>query len=80
MRHSERMIAEAEARGDTAAAAYWQRIARVVDQAPPLTASQKDRLRILLQPAPVEAPLPMRRKTFAQSPKTRTAPATGAAA
>lgn len=45
--------AEAAERGDTAKAAYWDRIARIVDQAPPLTAAQKSRLRILLRTDPV---------------------------
>lgn len=57
MRYSDRMIAEAEARGDIAAVNYWRGIAAVVDQAPPLSASQKDRLRVLLRPsAPATEP------------------------
>lgn len=43
-------IAEALERGDERAAAYWQRIKDLVDQAPPLSPEQRDRLRVLLQP------------------------------
>ena len=52
-RYSERMIREAEERGDQAAAAIWRHVKANVDQAPPLTQSQKDKLRVLLAPAAV---------------------------
>jgi hypothetical protein len=72
MRYSDRMIAEAEARGDIAAVTYWRGIAAVVDQAPPLSSAQKDRLRILLRPGAF----------VAEAPRTTTAApvATGTAA
>lgn len=45
--------AVARAKGDQQSARYWQRIADLVEQAPPLTQAQQDQLRILLRP---EAP------------------------
>jgi hypothetical protein len=44
---------QALARGDEQTARRWQRIADLVDQAPPLTQAQQDRLQILLQPEPL---------------------------
>jgi hypothetical protein len=47
--YAERMAAEARAAGDEARGEYWDRIARVVDKAPPLSAEQRDRLAVLLR-------------------------------
>ncbi|WP_333767727.1 hypothetical protein [Streptomyces sp. IBSBF 2435] len=41
---------QARANGDERTARYWQRIADLVDAAPPLSRSQEDKLRILLRP------------------------------
>jgi hypothetical protein len=54
MAYAERQLAAAESRGDRAAARYWRRIAAVVDQAPPLTAAQRDRLRVLMRAEPAK--------------------------
>lgn len=48
--YAERMATEARAAGDAARARYWERVARRVDEAPPLTPEQRDRLRVLLRP------------------------------
>ncbi len=48
--YAARRAAEARGRGDEAQARYWERIASKVDQAPPLTAAQRDRLAVLLRP------------------------------
>lgn len=45
---AEREIAAALAAGDTKRAAYWQTIKDAVDQAPPLTERQRERLAALL--------------------------------
>ncbi|MGW2256099.1 GIY-YIG nuclease family protein [Kitasatospora sp. NPDC001660] len=55
MTYSEWLIAAAEIIGDESRAAYWRRIKAKVDEAPPLTRCQKDRLRILLTPVPSDA-------------------------
>lgn len=49
--YAERRAAEARERGDHTEAERWERIRAKVDTAPPLTAEQRDRLRVLLQPA-----------------------------
>lgn len=68
MSHADRMIAEAEAlwaqaleAGNATEArecetriARWKRIRARVDAAPPLDAAQRDRLAVLLRPAPAE--------------------------
>lgn len=47
--------AEAEARGEAAEAALWMHVDALVDGAPPLAVSQRDRLRVLIRRrAPVE--------------------------
>jgi hypothetical protein len=48
--YEEVMAAEALERGDVADAENWMRVKADVDQAPPLTQAQKDRLRVLLRP------------------------------
>ena len=58
MSHADRMIAKAVADGDEAAVCYWKRVRARVDAAPPLDASQRDRLAVLLRPAPAEAAPP----------------------
>lgn len=42
----------AREQGDQRTADYWQAISDLVDQAPPLSPSQRDRLRVLLRPEP----------------------------
>jgi hypothetical protein len=42
------LAADAAARGDKAQAAYWLHVQQVVDQAPPLSAEQVSKLRILI--------------------------------
>lgn len=46
--YSQRKIREAHARGSDHEVAYWRRIQTIVDHAPPLSAAQSDRLRVLL--------------------------------
>jgi hypothetical protein len=68
MSHADRMIAEAEARGDAAAVRYWRRIRARVDGAPPLGPELRDRLRILLRPT-----VPLERLPRAARPTRRAA-------
>lgn len=42
------LAADAAARGDKAGEAYWLHVARVVDEAPPLSPEQVSRLRVLI--------------------------------
>ena len=46
--NAEQLAADAAARGDKAGEAYWLHVARVVDQAPPLSPEQVSRLRVLI--------------------------------
>lgn len=55
MSHAARMATAARADGNEAKARYWERIGRLVDAAPALTAPQRDQLAILLR-APAPAP------------------------
>lgn len=54
MNARERAALAAE-QGDSATAAYWTRIAEVVDKAPPLSPEQKSILSVLLRPDPTPA-------------------------
>ena len=57
MSHADRVIADALGRGDTVTAERWRRIKARVDEAPPLTPEQRDRLAVLLRPVPAVSPL-----------------------
>jgi hypothetical protein len=46
--NAEKLAAEAAARGDKAGERYWLGVARVVDEAPPLSPEQIARLRVLI--------------------------------
>jgi hypothetical protein len=45
---AEQLAAEAAARGDKAAEAYWLHVLRLVNEAPPLGPEQTARLRVLI--------------------------------
>lgn len=51
----DRQIRLALERGDQAEADFWRRVKADVDQAPPLSQATRDRLAVLLRPAPAEA-------------------------
>lgn len=46
--NAEERAAEAAARGDLAGERYWLGIARIVDEAPPLSPEQISKLRVLI--------------------------------
>lgn len=54
--YAARQAAAARERGDEARAAYWDRIAEKVDQAPPLAGEVRDRLAVLLRPTVADRP------------------------
>lgn len=62
--YEDRQIRLALERGDEASAARWRRIKARVDQAPPLSAipAVRDRLAVLLRPAPAPQVSPPRRR------------------
>lgn len=51
----DRQIRLALERGDQAEADFWRRVKADVDEAPPLSPEVRDRLAVLLRPAPAEA-------------------------
>ena len=50
----DRQIRLALERGNQAEAEFWERVRADVDQAPPLSAEVRDKLAIILRPAPAE--------------------------
>jgi hypothetical protein len=80
MSHAVRMIAEAQARRAQALAdddeaevrkcdaqiARWERVKADVDAAPPLAGEARDKLAVLLRPAPAEVPIARRRRAAAR--------------
>jgi hypothetical protein len=53
--YAARKAAEAARRGDQAALRFWTHVRDTVDQAPPLTDDQRDRLAVLLRPCRARA-------------------------
>jgi hypothetical protein len=49
---AEKLAAEAAARGDKAGEAYWLRVQRLVNEAPPLSPEQVGRLQVLIWSEP----------------------------
>lgn len=49
---AEQLAAEAAARGDKAGEAYWLHVLAIVNEAPPLSAEQAARLRVLIWSEP----------------------------